>query len=168
MPAKNFTKAVINEGRKEGGESPEIERHRCAGRNLTGGCIAVRIVADDAVRIAVNGGAFNDMCEQTVFVLGAYAAGDRAVFGERVLDLIADHAVAEFVVILRGSEVIVHFAECIRAVEVIRVDNGDRAAGSQLLCTPHGMRGAERLSRPSGAVSRPADCRAFDKRSPPA
>ncbi len=36
---------------------PEVERHRRAGHNLTGGCIAVRIVADDAVRIAMNGGA---------------------------------------------------------------------------------------------------------------
>ena len=85
------------------------------------------------------------MCEQTVFVCGAYAAGDRAIFGERVLDLISDHAVTEFVVILCGRQVIIHFAKCICAVEVIRVDNGDRTAGSQLLCTPHCMRGAERL-----------------------
>ena len=43
------------------------------------GCLSQMCIRDR------NGGALDDVCEQTVFVCGAYAAGDRAVFGERVL-----------------------------------------------------------------------------------
>ena len=86
LACEKLTKPSSSEGRKEGVNPQRLCDTGVPGANLTGGCIAVRIVADDAVRIAVNGGALDDMCEQTVFVCGAYAAGDRAGFGERVLD----------------------------------------------------------------------------------
>ena len=93
----------------------------------------------------MDGGALDDVREQAVLVLGAHAARHRAVFGEGVLDLIADHAVAELIVVLRLRQIVVHLAEGVRAVEIVRVDDRDGAALGELLRAPDRVRRAERL-----------------------
>ena len=79
-----------------------------------------------------------------VLVFDAHAACHAAVFGQGVLQQVADHAVAVEIIIGVGGQVIVHHLKSLRAVVVVCVDDG-KGAVDEGLCGQHGVAGAPRL-----------------------
>ena len=82
--------------------------------------------------------------EGAVRVCLADTAGDLAVFRDGVLEQIAHHAVIVHLAILVGGKVIVHHFECLRAVVIVRIDDG-KGAVDKRLCGQNRVAGAPGL-----------------------
>ena len=92
----------------------------------------------------LDAGALGHALQGAVLVFDAHAACHAAVFGQGVLQQVADHAVAVEIIIGVGGQVIVHHLKSLRAVVVVRIDDR-KGAVDQGLCSQHGMAGAPRL-----------------------
>ena len=140
QPARKAALGLVEEALAE---APQVHADGGIGGQVVPALAAILGVVD-AVFIGLDAGALGDAAEGAVLVCHADAAGHAAVFGDGILQQIADHAVIIHGAVRVGGEVIVDDLEGLRAVVVVRIDDR-KGAVNEVLGRQHRVAGAPRL-----------------------
>ena len=103
----------------------------------------------DAVGVSLDAGVLGDAAEGAVLVEGADAPGHAAVLRDGVPEQVAHHAVVVDLAVGVGGKIVVDDLEGLRAVVIVRIDDGEGAVKIGL-CRQHGVAGAPWLDAALG------------------